>query len=179
ASALRLPGMVCRPGAVRAAVAATTMIAAVAVAGCGGSGSATPEQTVPAGPKVLRIVFPEGFTRAQMAGRITAVPTIANPQRGVTPRLTAKGYLAATASSALPGRYAGDGKRRSLEGFLFPATYAFFSNEGAWRLVRRQLATFRHSFGTVDLRYARSKNLTRYDVLIIASMIEREVVVPR
>ena len=29
------------------------------------------------------------------------------------------------------------------------------------------------------MRYARSKNLTPYDVLIIASMIEREVVVPR
>ena len=28
------------------------------------------------------------------------------------------------------------------------------------------------------MSYARSKNLTRYDVLIIASMIEREVVVP-
>jgi UPF0755 protein len=171
--------MVCGPGAVRAAVAATTMIAALTVAGCGGSSSATPEQTVRAGPKVLRIVFPEGFTRAQMAGRITAVRAIARQRRGVTPRLTASGYLAATASSALPGHYAGDGKRRSLEGFLFPATYAFLSNEGARKLVRRQLATFRRSFGTVHLRYARSKNLTRYDVLIIASMIEREVVVPR
>ena len=29
------------------------------------------------------------------------------------------------------------------------------------------------------MRYARSKNLTPYDVLIIASMIEREVFVPR
>jgi uncharacterized YceG family protein len=29
------------------------------------------------------------------------------------------------------------------------------------------------------MRYARSKNLTRYDVLIIASMIEKEVVVPK
>jgi uncharacterized YceG family protein len=30
----------------------------------------------------------------------------------------------------------------------------------------------------VDLRYARSKNLTPYDVLIIASMIEKEAVAP-
>jgi UPF0755 protein len=128
---------------------------------------------------VLRIVFPEGFTRAQMAARITAVRGIAVRRRGVTPRLTANGYLAATRSSRLPGRFAGDGRRRALEGFLFPATYAFFSDEGARRLVRRQLATFRRSFGKVDLGYARSKNLTAYDILIIASMIEREVVVPR
>ena len=34
-------------------------------------------------------------------------------------------------------------------------------------------------FRTVDLSYARSKNLTPYDVLIIASMIEKETAVPR
>ncbi len=169
--------MVDEQGAVRGAVAAAA-VAAVFVAGCGGSSSAEPKPTVSAGPKVLRIVFPEGFTREQMAARITAVRAIAEQRRGVTPRLTADGYLAATASSALPGRFAGDGTRRSLEGFLFPATYAFFSNEGATKLVRRQVATFRRMFGTLDLRYARSKNLTRYDILIIASMIEREVVVP-
>ena len=31
----------------------------------------------------------------------------------------------------------------------------------------------------MDLRYARSKNLTPYDVLMIASMVEREAQVPR
>ncbi len=41
-------------------------------------------------------------------------------------------------------------------------------------LVEEQLSTFRQRFEQVDLRYARSKNLTPYDVLIIASMVERE-----
>jgi UPF0755 protein len=93
--------------------------------------------------------------------------------------MTPKGYLAATASSVLPGRFAGDRRRRTLEGFLFPATYEFFSDDTARGLVRRQLSAFKRKWATVDLRYARSKNLTPYDVLIIASMIEREVVVPR
>ena len=31
----------------------------------------------------------------------------------------------------------------------------------------------------MDLRYARSRNLTPYDVLIIASMIEKETAIPR
>jgi UPF0755 protein len=146
------------------------------VAGCGDSPK--PKPTVPAGPKVLHIVFPEGFTRAQMAERIDAVRKIAERRRDVTPRITGGGYLAATASSRLPGLYAGDGKRRSLEGFLFPAEYAFFSNETARHFVTRQLAAVRQAFRHVNMSYARSKNLTRYDVLIIASMIEREVVVP-
>ena len=53
----------------------------------------------------------------------------------MTPRMTAAGYLAATASSKLPALYAGDSKRRPLEGFLFPAKYAFFSNETARHFV--------------------------------------------
>ena len=42
-----------------------------------------------------------------------------------------------------------------------------------------QLNAFRERFRDVDLAYARSKNLTPYDVLIIASMIEKETAVPR
>jgi UPF0755 protein len=152
--------------------------AVLAVAGCGGSSKPKPTVVRPAGPKILHIVFPEGFTRAQMAERIDAVRKIAEQKRHVTPRITSSGYLAATASSKLPGLYAGDGKRRGLEGFLFPAEYAFYSNETARHFVTRQLTAFREAFGHVDMAYARSKNLTRYDVLIIASMIEREVVVP-
>ncbi len=150
--------------------------AVVVIAGCGSS--AKPKPTVPAGPKVLHIVFPEGFTRAEMAQRIDAVKKIATQKRHVTPRITSSGYLAATASSELPGLYAGDGKRRSLEGFLFPAKYAFFSNETARHFVDRQTGALKLAFRHVNMSYAKSKNLTRYDVLIIASMIEREVVVP-
>jgi len=146
------------------------------LAGCGGS--ARPKRTVAAGPKILHIVFPEGFTRSEMAERIDAVRRIAEQKRHVTPRMTASGYLAATASSEYPGLYADDGKRRPLEGFLFPARYAFFSNETARHFANRQLTAFRQAFRHVDMRYARSKNLTRYDVLTIASMIEREVVEP-
>jgi uncharacterized YceG family protein len=160
----------------RALGLAAAALAVVLVAGCGGS--AKPKPTVPSGPKVLHIVFPEGFTRREMAERIDAVRKIARQKRHVTPRLTASGYLAATASSKYPGLYAGDGKSRPIEGFLFPAKYAFFSNETSRHFVARQLAAFRQAFRHVDMRYAKSKNLTRYDVLIIASMIEREVVVP-
>jgi peptidoglycan lytic transglycosylase G len=155
---------------------AAAACAAVLVAGCGGDPK--PKPTVPVGPKILHIVFPEGFTRREMAERIDAVRKIAQQKRHVTPRITAAGYLAATASSKLPGLYAGDRKRRSLEGFLFPAKYAFFSNETARHFVTRQAGALRLAMRKVNMSYARSKNQTRYDVLIIASMIEREVVIP-
>ncbi len=70
-------------------------------------------------------------------------------------------------------------KRDSLEGFLFPALYEFTQKTTARELVADQLRAFRQRFRGVDLSYARSKNLTPYDVLIIASMIEKETAVPR
>jgi uncharacterized YceG family protein len=68
---------------------------------------------------------------------------------------------------------------RSLEGFLFPATYELKRGATALDLADQQLAMFRRTFGKLDLSYARRKNLTPYDVLIIASMIEREAQVPK
>jgi UPF0755 protein len=143
------------------------------------SGSeARPMPVAPPPPKPLRIIFPEGFTREQMAERITAVNKIARQKRGVDPRLDAERYLAVTSNSPVATRFARDGKSHSLEGFLFPATYQFNRRTTSRQLVQEQVRAFRRAWEKVDLRYARSKNLTRYDVLIIASMIEEEVIAP-
>jgi uncharacterized YceG family protein len=129
-------------------------------------------------PKPLRIVFPEGFTRAEMAARITAVDAIAKRKRHVTPRLKRAAYLGATKSWRTQKWFEPKPVRRPLEGFLFPATYDFTKRTTSAQLVQQQLKTFRQRWSTVDLSYARSKNLTPYDVLIIASMIEKEAAVP-
>jgi uncharacterized YceG family protein len=63
---------------------------------------------------------------------------------------------------------------KTAEGFLFPATYRLVAGSPARDLVDKQLAAFRQNIRRVDMRYAKRKNLTRYDVLIIASMVERE-----
>ena len=127
----------------------------------------------------LKIIFPEGFTVAEMADRVAAVRQIAITKRGVTPRLTRPGYLRAVEAARAPARFRKDMTRDSMEGFLFPALYEFTQRTAARELVADQLRAFRERFRTVDLAYARSKNLTPYDVLIIASMIEKETAVPR
>jgi len=125
---------------------------------------------------VLRIVFPEGFTRKQMAERVTAVAAIARRKRGRPVRLRAGTYVSATSG---PRREPGFGvKALPLEGFLFPATYDFTARTTSPQLVAAQLKAFRTNWAKLDLAYAKSKNLTPYDVLIIASMVEKETLAP-
>jgi UPF0755 protein len=140
-----------------------------------------PAPTTEATPPLerLRIIFPEGFTVRDMADRVAAVREIAIGRRGVTPRLTRTGYVAAVAGATPPRPFRKDWRGRSLEGFLFPATYEFSQFTSSEKLVRDQLRAFQRQWGRVDLRYARSKNLSAYDVLIIASMVEKEAVASR
>ena len=61
---------------------------------------------------------------------------------------------------------------------MFPATYTIRPGERPAALVSQQLAAFKENVAQVNMSYAKSKNLTPYDVLTIASMIEREARVP-
>lgn len=62
----------------------------------------------------------------------------------------------------------------TLEGFLFPNTYELPAPPTPDDLIVRQLQSFQQNFNTISLSKARKANLTPYDVLIIASMVERE-----
>ena len=147
-------------------------------AGCGGD--APPPATTAAAPAVerLRIIFPEGLNVREMGDRVAAVRKIAIAKRGVTPKLTRARYLAAVAQARPPKPFLTDWKRGSMEGFLFPALYEFTQFTSGKELVADQLTAFRKAFARVNLSYATSKNLTPYDVLKIASMIEKETVAP-
>jgi UPF0755 protein len=154
------------------------LVAASALAGCRHNDSPPPPTETAPPLQRLRIIFPEGFTRREMADRVEAVREIAISKRGVRPRLTGAGYLEASAAAKPPAQFRKDWAGRSIEGFLFPATYEFSQFTPSARLVRDQLSYFREQWSKVDLRYAKSKNLTPYDVLIIASMVEKEAAAP-
>jgi uncharacterized YceG family protein len=160
---------------VRTIGAGLAVSALLVVAACGGEDAPPPAETAPPLAQ-LRVIFPEGFTVAEMADRVGAVRDIAISRRGVTPRLTQGSYASAAAAARPPRVFRKDWDGQSIEGFLFPATYEFTRLTSAQRLVRDQVRAFARTWNRVDLRYARSKNLTPYDVLIIASMIEKEAV---
>jgi uncharacterized YceG family protein len=115
----------------------------------------------------LNVVVPEGYSRQQIA----AVAKDAGVEGD---------YMKASLSSPLlnPKQY-GAKHATSLEGFLFPATYMLKPGSDADALVDQQLNAFKENIKGVDMSYAKKKNLTTYDVLTIASMVEREVQVAK
>ena len=155
----------------------TLAFVVLALAGCRHEDPPPPAETTPPVAR-LRIIFPEGFTRREMVERVAAVREIAIDKRGVNPRLTGTGYARASERALPPRAFRKNSAGRSIEGFLFPSTYEFSQYTPSAELVRDQLDAFAREWRKVDLRYARSKNLTPYDVLIIASMIEKETVAP-
>jgi UPF0755 protein len=127
------------------------------------------DEPVAKGPATLKtgeIVIVEGRDRRQIADEV---------------KKQVKGdYLDATkkAPKGFPiDKYAPEGVE-NLEGFLFPATYEVEKDVTANQLVDLQLQAFQDNIKGVDMSYAESKNLTVYDVLKIASIIEREIAVP-
>lgn len=111
----------------------------------------------------LKLVIPEGFRITQIEHLLPAV--------GISPAA-----YATAVRQAVPPK--GFGHHGNMEGFMFPATYLIHRGETAEQLVSQQIAAFAANVGPVDLAYARAHHLTPYDVLIIASMIEREAQVP-
>jgi uncharacterized YceG family protein len=110
------------------------------------------------------VTVPEGRSRWETAQQVE--------------RLGLKGdYMAASTASALIPlrRWGAPAGTDSLEGFLFPATYEFPAGTEVARLVRQQAAAFRKNLVGVDMSYAKRKNLTVFDVVTIASLIDREV----
>ncbi len=141
-----------------------------------GSRHAAPPTTTVRQLRQFRVVFPEGFTRVKMAARTGAVAKIAAREGHRKVKLSQSTYLAATANKrSIPGF---GPKKLPLEGFLFPDTYDFDRKSTSAELVQEQLQEFDSQWGTLNLSYARSKNLTPYDVLTIASMVEGEAQVP-
>jgi uncharacterized YceG family protein len=140
-----------------------------------GSNNAAPTTTVIVQQKQYRIVFPEGFTRSDMAHRVSVVAKIAQKKAHKHVQLSSTGYLHWSQPRAVSGF---GPQKRNLEGFLFPALYDFTVHTTSRQLVQDQLTAFEQNWQQVDMAYARKKNLTPYDVLIIASMVEKEALVP-
>ncbi len=118
-------------------------------------------------PPSVKVSIPEGTTLEQAAAIVA---------EGV-PSITAGKYLTAARDDPQPFELQGYKKGVTLEGMLFPATYEVDPKAKARSMVATQLDAFTANFDKIDLARAKAANLTEYDVVIIASMIDREAMV--
>ncbi|MBM3665014.1 MAG: hypothetical protein FJW92_04385, partial [Actinobacteria bacterium] len=126
----------------------------------GGDGGGETTRTT---PTTIDVLFIEGLRRSEMA-------EILQEKTGIP----AADYMKATDPSKLGQRLAGTKKPTSLEGFLFPATYPVNPKKPVTDLVNYQLDIYAQRTEGISYAAAKRKNLTKYDVLIIASLVERE-----
>lgn len=118
-------------------------------------------------PNELTITYPEGFTLIQIATR-TAAKGIGTQQtfiQAAKPSLFADKY---TFLSELP-------PDRDLEGYLFPDTYRVFADDTPTDVIRRMLANFNEKFSAELFQEAHAMGRTFDQIIIMASIIEREV----
>ena len=111
-----------------------------------------------------RVTFPEGFTLRQIATRLG----------NVVDRMSAEDFMEAAESTEIRPRFLPDGTS-SLEGLLFPDTYQVSNSESEAQVIERMVAMMERVARQEDLEdRADQLGLTPYEVVIIASMIERE-----
>ncbi len=125
-------------------------------------GAAIDALSKPPVKRVTSVTIPEGYSRSQ-AAQLVEEDGLEGDYNKETVRSK---YLN-------PAKYGGKGAK-NLEGFLFPDTFEVKPGGPTADLVQLQLQDFQRRIKGVDMSYAKSKNLTVFDVLTIASMIERE-----
>lgn len=136
-------------------------------------GGSTPEELVRAimaGPAQVgdTLTVPEDITRAALAD------TVAEATAG---RITAEAFLAASENASA---YAADypfletAGENSLEGFLFPKTYAVTEEMDAEAVVRMMLDQFAAETANLSYAYPESQGLNLYQTVTLASIVAKE-----
>ncbi len=103
------------------------------------------------GPKVVKVTIPEGFTVEQIAQRLFSKEIIADTIEFVT-------YV----------------KSKNIEGFLFPETYYFYKNQSVEEVVNKMVKEFYKKYIPEFTQRAYELKMSTYQVVILASIIEKE-----
>ena len=134
----------------------------------GGTSAADIVSMLVSGPSANTLVVPEGYTVSRTADAV---------EKATDGAVTADDFKAAAANaSAYADDYpfVADAYNNSLEGFLFPKTYTLPKDATADSIVRMMLDQYEQEVQSLDYSYAESQGLSAYDVLKLASVVERE-----
>lgn len=133
----------------------------------------------------ITVVIPEGLTNVELADMLAGKfsPAAQSQDSAVTKTKLAEQYL--TAFSATDSRQIVPNHNynflqtkpssRSLEGYLFPDTYRFYRDAQPAEIVERMLDNFDERVPESIRNRASSIGRSFYDVLVMASILEREL----
>jgi UPF0755 protein len=114
----------------------------------------------------IEITFPEGFTLQQIAARLS----------NELPQFSVDEFLASANDPTIVANYRPSGVT-SLEGLLFPATYRVYNADSEGQVVTRMVEQMERVGAQEDVASGPvgvDAEYTPYQILTIASMIERE-----
>ena len=109
----------------------------------------------------VAITVPPGFTVEDVAARV-----------GALTHITKEAFLEAASGAPLPNVLMESAP--TVEGALFPETYVVGDHETADQLVARMVNEFDKRTASLDWTQTTKLHVSRYDIVIIASLIERE-----
>ena len=112
----------------------------------------------------VKVTIPEGYTCAQIFALLE--------EKGVCSAAELKAYEVQSEYWFLEGT--NENAEYPLEGFLFPDTYNFYIGDSAKGVFRRFLARFDDIFTDELKTYVDSSKYSLYEIMTIASMIEKE-----
>jgi UPF0755 protein len=114
------------------------------------------------------VTYTEGFTLEQMADKLTVL----------RPQISAEAFLNAAADATIPAEFGRPASAPSNEGLLFPSTYRVTNTDTADHVVAMALGQMQATADETQLiaraGAAAGLGLSPYEVLTVASLIERE-----
>ena len=119
----------------------------------------------PPKPEIFTLIIPEGFDLEQIAQGVEEVSSISK-----------RNFICEAISEEFNYKFLKDVE--SLEGFLFPKTYKILNGTSAHNIIDILLKQFEIETKDLDFAILEQKNISFKDVIIIASLIEREVYIP-
>ena len=116
----------------------------------------------------LAITLPEGLSLEETAREVAAQSGVSAAEFEEAARQTDYGY-----------GFLEDPEIKSTEGFLFPKQYEFEEGTTAPQMVTRMLEQYLMETQTMDVSSAKERlNLTEYELVTVASLIEKEAARP-
>jgi UPF0755 protein len=116
---------------------------------------------------VNKVTFPEGWTLVKMGERLEANNIV-----------TKNDFLTAAKKNYDYDFLDGKPANVDLEGFLYPDTYIFGKNDTADEVVQKMLTNFDKKLTSDIKEKADKSDLSLYEVITLASIVEREVAKP-